>query len=163
MSWTVNVDSFKIIWILQITYNILYCNYHNNFKCIKSIFVNYFYKIQINSITWSSSSVWGMSSSSSLVLNSNFAMVGGKKSPRMILKPGFLRIRRPPIHRSAKITCERGWDKNLKKTNDILEVAKNKEELVKMYVFSQFIGRLLTFIFVSRHLGNANFLKPSKN
>ena len=130
------------------------------------LFVNYFYKIQINSITWSSSSVWGMSSSSSLVLNSNFAMVGGKKSPRMILKPGFLRIRRPPIHKSAKITCERGWDKNLKKTKlykKIFIIANNIQVIVKIYALSQFIGRLLKFIFVSRHLGNANFLKPSKN
>jgi hypothetical protein len=42
-------------------------------------------------------------------------------------------------------------------------IANTIQEIVKIYALSQFIGRLLKFVFVSRHLGNANFLKPSKN
>ncbi len=42
-------------------------------------------------------------------------------------------------------------------------IANNIQVIVKIYAVGQFIGRLQKFIFVSRHLGNGNFLKPSKN
>ncbi len=41
-------------------------------------------------------------------------MDGGKKSPMMILKTGFLRMRSPPIQRSARMACEMGWARNFR-------------------------------------------------
>ena len=66
--------------------------------------------------TCHSSSVWGISWSSSRVLNSKLMKkkAGGKRRQARILNAGFLRILRPPIHKSAMIDCERGWAMNLR-------------------------------------------------